>query len=130
MSKLILIGDRVLIRPDHGDQMTDSGLLLPASVAERDRVGSGRVSGVGPGHLMPNPEYTEGEPWAASKEAVRYLPLQAEEGDYAFFLRKESIELNYEGTKYLIVAHSAILALIRPDPEDILGDIGRILEQS
>ncbi len=130
MPELILIGDRVLIRPDEGEQQTDSGLVLPASVAERDRIGGGRVENIGPGHLMPNPEYTEGEPWAATKEAVRYLPLQAQRGDYAFFLRKESIELTYEGTKYLIVSHSAILALIRTEPDDILTDIGRILDQS
>lgn len=129
MPELIIVGDRVLISPDRGEQHTDAGLVLPASVAERDRVGSGRVAGVGPGHLMPNPEYTEGEPWAAPKEAVRYLPLQAKEGDFAFFLRKESVELTYEGMKYLIVPHSAILALIRPDPNDILKGIGRMMEE-
>ncbi len=129
MSELIIVGDRVLVVPDRGEQHTDSGLVLPASVAERDSIGSGRVAGVGPGHLMPNPEYTEGEPWAAPKEAVRYLPLQAREGDYAFYLRKESVELTYERTKYLIVPHSAILALIRTDSEDILEGIGRILDK-
>ncbi len=127
MSDLIIVGDRVLIDPEEGEQHTDSGLVLPASVAERDRVGSGTVVRVGPGHLIPNPEYTEGEPWTGPKEAVRYLPLQAQNGDFAFFLRDEAIELTYEGKKYLIVSDNAILALIRPGSNDILDDIEDIL---
>ena len=123
MSELIIVGDRVLIEPVEGEQHTESGLVLPASVAERERVGGGRVTRVGPGHLIPNPEYTEGEPWAAQREATRYLPLQARPGDFAFFLRNDSIELTYQGKKYLIVPHSAILALIRPNHGDILDSL-------
>ena len=123
MSELIVVGDRVLIEPEVGDRQTDSGLLLPASVAERDRVGSGRVALVGPGHLVPNPEYTEGEPWAEPKKAGRYLPLQAQVGDLAFFLRKESIELTYKRKKYVILPHHAILALVRPDSEDVISNL-------
>jgi hypothetical protein len=51
---------------------------------------------------------------------VRYLPLQAQPGDFAFFLRKEAIELTFQGHNYLIVSHGAILAIIREEPEDIL----------
>ncbi len=129
MPELIIVGDRVLIEPDDGEQQTDSGLVLPASVAERDKVAGGRVTRVGPGHIIPNPEYTEGEPWARQKEAVRYLPLQAQPGDFAFFLRPESIEITYEKTKYLIVPHNAILALIRPDSNDILNEIEGMLDE-
>ena len=123
MSELIVVGDRVLIEPEEGDRTTDSGLLLPASIAESDRVGSGRVTLVGPGHLVPNPEYTEGEPWAASKKAGRYLPLQAQIGDLAFFLRKESVELTYRRKKYIILPHHAILALVRPSSDDVIDNL-------
>jgi len=44
---------------------------------------------------------------------VKYIPLQAEEGDIAVFLRDSAIEIEYEGAKYLIVAHSSILMLVR-----------------
>lgn len=118
MSELIIIGDRVLIRPEDGEQRTDSGLLLPASVAEQENVRSGRVVKTGPGYLTQNPEYSESETWKQTDTPVRYLPLQAEPGDYAFFLRTESIELKYDDTRYLIVPHSAILALVRNDSED------------
>ncbi|MCX7927005.1 MAG: co-chaperone GroES family protein [Candidatus Omnitrophica bacterium] len=41
------------------------------------------------------------------------MPLQAQEGDYCIFLRNAGIEIDYEGKKYLVVPHSAILLLLR-----------------
>ena len=127
MNELIMVADRVLVVPDDGDRQTQAGLYLPATVTERERIRSGRVERVGPGYIIPNPEYS-GEPWATQREAVRYLPLQARPGDHAFFLRKEAIEMTFEGTEYLIVPHAAIVALIRShpegDPDDVdLGDL-------
>ncbi|WP_457652677.1 co-chaperone GroES [Rhodocaloribacter sp.] len=119
MEELIIVGDRVLIAPDDGERLTKSGLYLPATVTDQDRVQSGRVVRVGPGYLMPNPEYDEREPWAP-RNAVRYLPLQARPGDFAFFLRSEAVALTYRDAPYLILPHGAILALIRPRPEDVL----------
>src|SRR5690625_6979611 len=80
MNELIMVGDRVLIAPDEGDRQTQAGLYLPATVMEREKIRSGRVVKVGPGYVIPNPEYS-GEPWSTDKEAVRYLPLQAQKGD-------------------------------------------------
>jgi len=127
MSELLIIGDRVLIRPEDGEQKTPSGLVLPATVAEKEKVGSGSVVKVGPGYVVPNPEYSEGEPWVGDRQAVRYLPLQAQPGDFAFFLRKEAIEITYEDVSYLIIQHTAILALVRPEPDDIL-DLDSLLD--
>ncbi|MBO6576521.1 MAG: co-chaperone GroES [Rhodothermales bacterium] len=122
MSEIILVGDRILVDPDSGERQTESGLVLPASVAERDKVRGGRVVRVGPGYIIPNPEFSEAEMWA-QKQAVRYLPLQAKPGDYAFFLRKEAIELTFQDHNYVIVSHGAILALIREEPDDLLSGI-------
>ncbi len=129
MSELIIIGDRVLIEPQDGEQQTDSGLYLPATVTEKEKVGSGRIARIGPGHLMPNPDYTEGEPVVNPGEAVRYLPLQAQIGDFAFYLRKESIEIKYQDKNYVILPHSAILALVRSEGEDLLKDIEDLLDE-
>lgn len=115
MADLIVVGDRVLIRPQTGEQKTDTGLVLPVSVSEQEDVHSGRVVKTGPGYLTQNPEYTESESWKESKTPVRYLPLQAQAGDHAFFLRNEAIDMRYDNTDYLIVPHSAILALVRED---------------
>ena len=114
--------DVTKFEPLDGEQQTEAGLVLPASVVEREKVRSGRVVRVGPGYIMPNPEYS-GEPWAPSRDAVRYLPLQAQAGDLAFFLRKESIEMTYEKRTFLIVPHGAILALVRPHAEDLLDSL-------
>lgn len=126
MGELIMVGDRVLIAPDEGERKTSSGLVLPASVAEQERVHSGRVVSTGPGYITPNPEFSEGEPWSQNREAVRYLPLQAQSGDHAFFMRKEAIEVEFEGDTFLIVPHGAILALHRSDADDILSSLGSL----
>jgi co-chaperonin GroES (HSP10) len=63
----------------------------------------------------------EQESWStAQKEPVKYIPLQAEEGDYAVFMRDSAIEVEFENEKYLIVPHSAIMMLLRPGNLDEL----------
>lgn len=115
LDTLILIGDRVLVRPDDGEQTTRSGLLLPASVREGEKVGTGRIVAVGPGHLTVNPEFSEEEaPWRSERSAARYLPLQASVGDAAFYLRANAIEVTLDGEPYVILPHHALLALTRP----------------
>lgn len=60
--------------------------------------------------------------WDPNREAGRFIPLQAKPGDFALFLRKEAIELEWGSESYLIVPHGAILALARPvHPEDVGG---------
>ncbi len=113
--ELIVVGDRVLLTLDEGSEKTKSGLYLPASVREKDKVATGRVVKVGPGYPIPNPNYTEDEPWSTNKEPMKYIPLQARDGDYAIFLREQAIEVEYDDEKYLIVPQSAILMLLRSE---------------
>lgn len=124
MDDLILIGDRVLVAPDAGEARTATGLVLPASVRDGERVGTGRVVAVGPGYLTANPDFSDDdEPWRAERAAVRYLPLQAQAGDFAFYLRKDAVEITYRDAHYVILPHGALLALSRtpaPSPDDLL----------
>jgi len=114
---LIVIGDRVLIRPADEEDRTQHGLYLPAGVRSKEKVQSGRIMKVGPGYPVPDPTFDSGEPWAENdKEAVRYVPLQAQPGDWALFLRERAIEIEYEGEKMLIVPQSSLLVLVRRDP--------------
>ena len=113
MADLVVVGDRVLIEPQTGEDKTETGLVLPASVSQQGEVLSGRVVETGPGYLTQNPEYSESETWKESGTPVRYLPLQAEPGDFAFFMGNEAIDLRYEETSYMIIQHNAILALVR-----------------
>ncbi|MGE0495103.1 MAG: co-chaperone GroES [Vulcanimicrobiota bacterium] len=126
MGELILVGDRVLIDPADGEQKTQSGLVLPATVTEKEQVRGGRVVRVGPGYLMANPEYSD-EPWSKPDEAVRYLPMQAQAGDFAFFVRNEAVEIQYQNHQFLIIRHASILALIRPDSADIIEQVTNLL---
>jgi co-chaperonin GroES (HSP10) len=111
IEKFIVVGDRVLIRPEEESNRTVSGLYLPPGVAEKERIQSGYIIKAGPGYPMASP--VEEEPWKESKEKVKYIPLQAKEGDLAIFLRKEAFEIEFEKEKFLIVPQSALLLLIR-----------------
>ncbi|MDF2381503.1 co-chaperone GroES [Nostoc ellipsosporum NOK] len=111
--KLIVIGDRVLIKPAHPDERTASGLYLPPGVQEREKVQQGYVIKTGPGYAIPIP--VENEPWKSDEEQVKYLPLQAKEGDLAIFLVSGATEVMYENDKYFIVPQGAILMLEREE---------------
>ena len=118
--QILVVGDRILIRPDTGESKSQAGLYLPPSVIEKQEVRGGIVVEVGPGIPMGSPETSFDEPWKEKKTDIRYIPTQAEIGDYALFLGKASIEIKIESKDYLIVSQSAILILIR-------DDIGRVL---
>lgn len=113
LKKLIIIGDRVLIRPTRPNERTESGLYLPPGVQERERVQQGYIIKIGPGYAIPMPP--EDEPWKNSEDQIKYLPLQAREGDLAIFLLSGATEIMYGGEKYFIVPQSAILMLEREE---------------
>ena len=111
LDRFIVVGDRVLIKPQEESSRTSSGLYLPAGVTEKERVQSGYVMKSGPGYATSTE--VEDEPWKESAGKVKYIPLQAKEGDLAIFLRKEAVEIEFDKEKFLIIPQSAILLLIR-----------------
>jgi co-chaperonin GroES (HSP10) len=111
LQRFIVVGDRVLIRPQEDANKTTTGLYLPTGVSEKERIQSGYVMKVGPGYATS--AQSEDEPWKEKTDQVKYIPLQAKEGDLAIFLRKEAFEIEFEKEKFLIVPNSAILLLIR-----------------
>ena len=114
LKKLIVVGDRVLIRPAKESDRTESGLYLPPSVQEKEKIQRGFVIKVGPGYSLPLPA-DEDDMWKGKEDQVKYLPLQAQEGDMAIFLQKGAIEVMYENEKYFIVPQSSILMLEREE---------------
>jgi co-chaperonin GroES (HSP10) len=113
LKKLIIIGDRVLIRPTKPNERTQTGLYLPPGVQEKEKVQQGYILKIGPGYAIPIPP--EDEPWKNQDEQVRYLPLQAKEGDLAIFLLSGATEIMYQNEKYFIVPQSAVLMLEREE---------------
>ena len=112
--KLIVVGDRVLIKPKKSQDKTKSGLYLPPGVQEKEQVQSGYIMKAGPGYPIPLP-MEEDEPWKDKDENVKYVPLQAKEGDLAIFLQKGAFEVMYQEEKYYIVPQSSILMLEREE---------------
>jgi len=113
LRKLIVIGDRLLIRPSKPNEQTASGLYLPPGVQEKEKVQQGYVIRTGPGYAIP--VAVENESWKGEDEQVKYVPLQAKEGDLAIFLVSGATEVVYENEKYFIVPQSAILMLEREE---------------
>lgn len=113
LNKLIIIGDRVLIKRISPDDRTKSGLLLPPGVQEKEDVQSGYIIKVGPGYPIPSNEETEN--WKQQQEKIRFLPLQAQEGDLAVFLQRHATEIEFNKQKYYIVPNSALLMLYRDE---------------
>lgn len=111
IDRFIVVGDRVLVKPQEESSRTSSGLYLPAGVSEKERVQSGYIIKVGPGYATSTE--VDDEPWKESAHKVKYIPLQATEGDLAIFLRKEAVEIEFDKEKFLIIPQSAILLLIR-----------------
>jgi len=112
--KLIVIGDRVLIRPTKSQDKTKSGLYLPPGVQEKEQIQSGYIIKTGPGYPIPVAVEND-EPWKENDEPVRYVPLQAKQGDLALFLQKGAIEVRYQDEKFFIVPQSSILMLEREE---------------
>jgi co-chaperonin GroES (HSP10) len=116
--RLIVVGDRILVRPEKGEERTNSGLYLPQTAVSSRLAQGGWVAAVGPGLPIPEPADLYDESATEHSVAPRYLPLQAQVGDFVLFLRKAAVEITFEQRQYLIVPNSAILVLARDDWED------------
>jgi chaperonin GroES len=114
--ELIVVGDRVLVRVEEGEERTNVGLYLPPTAVDNQAVQGGTIVATGPGLPMPSPDsYSSEEPWRAPSRETRFLPMQARTGDYALFFRKAAVEITFEGERYLVVPQAAILALVRDE---------------
>ena len=113
MDNLIVVGDRVLIKPANEANRSKGGLLLPPGYKEKEEVQSGYIVKTGPGYPIPISSEEVEEPWKKSNEKANYIPLQAKVGDLAIFVKSGAIEVRYKSEKYLIVPQSGILLLER-----------------
>lgn len=115
--RLIVVGDRVLVEPEEGEERSKVGLYLPPTAVDNQAVQAGTVVATGPGTPISAPTDLDEEPWRIAGGEPRFLPVQARVGDYALFFRRAAVEITYENKKYLVVPQAAILVLLRGTPE-------------
>lgn len=114
LEKFIMVGDRVLVKPKNPSSKTKTGLYLPPTVQENEKVHSGYIIKVGPGYPIPAISEEE-EVWQDKKENIKYLPLQTHIGDLAVYLNKSGYDIEFNNEKYIILPHSSILMIIRDE---------------
>ena len=114
LKNIIIVGDRVLIKPKKAAERTTGGLFLPPGVKEKEKVQYGYVVKAGPGYPIPL-AVEDDEPWKREEDKVKYVPLQVKEGDLAVFLQNGAFEIQYQNEKYFIVPQSSILMIEREE---------------
>lgn len=89
------LGDRVVIELVESEEKTASGIVLPDTAKEKPQ--EGKVVAVGTGRVLENGER---------------VALEVAQGDKIIFSKYAGTEVKYEGTEYLILRESDILAVI------------------
>lgn len=115
--QLLVVGDRVLITPEEGEeQRTRVGLYLPPTAIDTQAVQSGLIVATGPGTPLPDMSSLDEEPWKVGRRVEgKHRPMQARVGDHALFFRKAAVEITFEDRRYLVVPEAAILVLVREE---------------
>lgn len=114
LQKIVMIGDKVLIKPKNPNLQTSSGLYLPTSAVEKESIQAGYIIKVGPGFPIPAMNEEE-ESWKERQDPVKYIPLQAKVGDLAVYLNKSGYDIEFKGEKFIILSHSAIVMIVREE---------------
>ena len=89
------LSDRVVIEATQEEQKTPSGIYLPDTAKEKPQ--RGKVVAVGKGRVASNGER---------------LPMSVKAGDQVLFAKYAGTEVKVNGTEYLIMSESDILAVL------------------
>ena len=89
------LGDRVVIELVESEEKTASGIVLPDSAKEKPQ--EGKVVAVGTGRILENGER---------------VALEVSVDDRIIFSKYAGTEVKYQGTEYLILRESDILAVV------------------
>src|SRR3954468_293443 len=113
--QLLVVGDRVLITVEEGDDRTRVGLYLPATAIDAQQVQTGLIVATGPGTPIADLGSLDEEPWRIDARESKNHGMQARGGHHAIFFRHAAVEISFGEKKYLVVPQAAILVLIRDD---------------
>lgn len=114
LRKIVIMGDRVLIRPSKPVDKLESGLYLPQGLQKKEEIFTGYIIKVGPGYPIPSMVEAE-ESWKNSTKEVKYLPLQVKAGDLAVYLQHGVHAITFNGEDYVVAPQQAILMVIREE---------------
>jgi chaperonin GroES len=89
------LGDRVVIELVESEEKTASGIVLPDSAKEKPQ--EGKIVAVGTGRVLDSGER---------------VALEVSVGDRIIFSKYAGTEVKYQGTEFLILRDSDILAVI------------------
>lgn len=89
------LGNKVLVRRDEAESMTDAGIYLPESA--KDKPKTGKVEAVGTGAL--------------NTETGQRIPMTLKKGDHVIFSSYAGTEVKLDDDTLLIMSEDEILAV-------------------
>lgn len=94
MANIKPLGDKVLVKPNTSTETTAGGIVLPDTAKERPQ--EGEVIAVGPGRVLDNGTKSE---------------INVKVGDTVIYSKYGGTEIKSDGTEYLILDESSLLAV-------------------
>ena len=88
--------DRILVRPEEGEETTVSGIVIPDTAKEKPQEGT--VLAVGPGKR--------------SENSGEIIPVDVKEGDRVMYSKYGGTEIKVDGEELLILSARDVLAVI------------------
>ena len=101
------LGDRLIVEPLEEEQVTVGGIVLPDTALEKPQ--RGQVVAVGPG--------------ARNSETGERIPMDIADGDQVVFSKYGGTEIRIEGTDYLILRESDVLAKVVGKPAKVKAKV-------
>ncbi len=86
--------DRILVKPEEGEETTISGIVIPDTAKEKPQEGT--VLAVGPGRF---------------EDGAR-VPLDVSVGDTVLYSKYGGTEVKHNGEEYLVLSARDVLAVI------------------
>ena len=87
--------DRILVRPEEGEETTVSGIVIPDTAKEKPQEGT--VLAVGPGKRS---------------ETGDLIPVDISEGDRVMYSKYGGTEIKVDGEELLILSSRDVLAIV------------------
>ena len=97
--KLRPLGDRVVVQPTPGEEMTKSGLVIPDTAKEKPQ--EGMILAVGPGRILDDGKREQ---------------MDLKQGDKVLYAKYSGTEFKLDGEDLLIISHKDILAVVERRP--------------